>query len=85
MDKVIDEKIQSLIDFETINEGSLTPGLLGNNGIIPDIDPSLQQLWEFRYTIEYDFMRYSVIGNIIFCGGRCMNFSCWHWLVLPGD
>lgn len=64
--EVIDEKIQSLIDFETINEGSLTPGLLGNNWIIPNIDPSLQQLWEFRYTKEYDFMRYSVIGNICF-------------------
>lgn len=63
---IIDEKIQSLIDFGNIYEGMLTPGLLTDNGIIPNIDPTGQQLWEFKYTTEYDFMRYSVIGNICF-------------------
>lgn len=63
---IIDEKIQSLIDFGNIYEGMLTPSLLADNGIIPNVDPSGQDLWVFRYTTEYDFMRYSVIGNICF-------------------
>lgn len=67
--EVIDEKIQSLIDFETINEGSLTPGLLGNNGIISNVyidAETPENSWFFIYNEHYNFMRYSVIGNICF-------------------
>jgi hypothetical protein len=60
----IDDKVQSLIDWGNIYEGKLTPGLLDKNNTGP-IDQGIPR-WIFDCNEEYNWMRYSVIGNICF-------------------
>lgn len=71
---IIDEKIQSLIDFGNIYEGHLDPGLLYTNSqnqeVIVDNRgdplPSGGYEYDFDYNTDYNDTRYSVIGNICF-------------------
>ena len=71
---IIDEKIQSLIDFGNIYEGHLSPGLLYENeqhqeSIIDNRGtpiPGGGYTYEFDYDENYNTTRYSVIGNICF-------------------
>ena len=59
----IDDKVQSLIDWGNIHDNlKLNPSLFGKPNIGDGNPPS----WEFRYDEEYNWMRYSVIGNICF-------------------
>ena len=65
---IIDEKIQSLIDFGNIYEGHLSPGLLYENeqhqeSIIDnrgDPTPGGGYTYEFDYDENYNTTRYSV-------------------------
>ena len=60
----IDDKVQSLIDWGNIYGGKLTPGLLGKDNTGP-MDQGVPR-WIFSCQEEYNWMRYSVIGNICF-------------------
>lgn len=61
---VIDERIQSLIDFGNIYEGKVDLGYDNDDNFVygSPIDTTRAMI----YTEHYNWMRYSVIGNICF-------------------
>lgn len=59
----IDDKVQSLIDWGNINEGTVTLGY-DHNGFMEGT--SLPIIKNMEFTTAYNWMRYSVIGNICF-------------------
>jgi len=62
---IIDEKIQSLIDFGNIYEGKVKLGYNHEDNFVEGIAlPGATNI--MRYTEYFNWMRYSVIGNICF-------------------